>query len=306
MDAVMETLDAKPLHIREVEHDAASGFKALLVALGLIVLAKVSFLYGLLTQQGGMIVAFGVAAALVMLVAVFVLAGLFTVAPNQAKVLQLFGSYMGTVKRSGLRWASPFYTKNRVTLRVRNFESEKLKVNDHTGNPIQIAAIVVWKVIDTAEALFHVESYEHFVKVQTEAAVRNLATRYAYDAHEDGEMSLRSHTAEVAEHLKTEVQDRLTQAGVLVIEARISHLAYAPEIAGVMLQRQQASAVIAARSMIVEGAVGMVEMALEMLSTKGIVKLDDERKAAMVSNLLIVLCGDRGTQPVVNAGALGT
>jgi len=228
--------------------------------------------------------------------------GLFTVAPNQAKVLQLFGQYKGTVKTPGLKWASPFYVKSRVTLRVRNFESEKLKVNDHSGNPIQIAAIVVWKVYDTAEALFHVDNYENFVRIQTEAALRNLASSYPYDAHVEGEISLRSHTAEVAEHLKTEIQDRLTQAGVLVIEARFSHLAYAPEIAGVMLQRQQASAVIAARSKIVEGAVGMVEMALEMLSKNNIVELDNPTKARMVSNLLIVLCGDRGTQPTVNAG----
>ena len=306
MDTAFEDPGAKPLHIREVEHHAASGFRSLFAALGLVAVSAAFLATAATIQQGAGMVLAVVCAVLLFVAAFLTVIGLFSVAPNQARVLQLFGNYVGTVKSPGLWWANPFYSKVRVTLRVRNFESEKLKVNDHTGNPIQIAAIVVWKVIDTAEALFHVESYEHFVKVQTEAAVRNLATRYAYDAHGDGEMSLRSHTAEVAEHLKTEVQDRLTQAGVLVIEARISHLAYAPEIAGVMLQRQQASAVIAARSMIVEGAVGMVEMALEMLSTKNIVVLDDERKAAMVSNLLIVLCGDRGTQPVVNAGTLGT
>ena len=306
MDATWDGTADKPLHIREIETAGVTGFGALLGGVGMIAAAIALFALGI-AMQGGLITGlFVIAAFLTIAAAIFVLTGLFTVAPNQAKVLQLFGTYVGTVKAPGLQWANPFYTKVRITLRVRNFESEKLKVNDHTGNPIMIAAIVVWKVIDTAEALFHVESYENFVKVQTEAAVRNLATRYPYDAHVDGEMSLRSHTAEVAEHLKTEIQDRLTQAGVLVIEARISHLAYAPEIAGVMLQRQQASAVIAARSKIVEGAVGMVEMALDMLSTKGIVTLDDERKAAMVSNLLIVLCGDRGTQPVVNAGTVST
>jgi hypothetical protein len=306
MEATWDGSVNKPVHIREVELEARPGIGPLLGGIALWVLAAAVFIAGVASKQP---VATGLgvgAASLIAVGACLVLVGLFTVAPNQASVLQLFGTYVGTVKTPGLRWANPFYTKSRVTLRVRNFESEKLKVNDHSGNPIQIAAIVVWKVIDTAEALFHVESYENFLKVQTEAAVRNLSSNYPYDAHVEGEISLRSHTAEVAEHLKTEIQDRLTQAGVLVIEARISHLAYAPEIAGVMLQRQQASAVIAARSKIVEGAVGMVEMALEMLSTKGIVKLDDERKAVMVSNLLIVLCGDRGTQPVVNAGSVAT
>lgn len=304
MDAGWEQTENKPLHIRDIEHKATPGFQRLIQVFILAVAAIALFAFGV-AMQGGVITGIACITAVLMIpVAIFLLGGLFTVAPNQAKVLQLFGNYIGTVKAPGLWWVNPFYTKSRVTLRVRNFESEKLKVNDHTGNPIMIAAIVVWKVIDTAEAMFHVESYENFVKVQTEAAVRNLATSYPYDAHVDGEMSLRSHTAEVAEHLKTEIQDRLTQAGVLVIEARISHLAYAPEIAGVMLQRQQASAVIAARSKIVEGAVGMVEMALDMLSTKDIVKLDDEKRATMVSNLLVVLCGDRGTQPVVNAGTV--
>ncbi len=306
MDAAFDQAAEKPLHIRELELKAAPGTATLFGGLAAMVFAAVLFASGVALQTPFISGVLVLVAILSFIGAILALSGLFTVAPNQAKVLQLFGSYIGTVRTPGLHWANPFYTKARVTLRVRNFESEKLKVNDHTGNPIQIAAIVVWKVIDTAEAMFHVESYENFVKVQTEAAVRNLATSYPYDAHVAGEMSLRSHTAEVAEHLKTEIQDRLTQAGVLVIEARISHLAYSPEIAGVMLQRQQASAVIAARAMIVEGAVGMVEMALEMLSTKNIVTLDDERKAMMVSNLLIVLCGDRGTQPVVNAGSVVT
>jgi regulator of protease activity HflC (stomatin/prohibitin superfamily) len=230
------------------------------------------------------------------------LIGLFTVSPNEAKVLQLFGNYMGTVREPGLRWVNPFFTKRGLSLRVRNFESERLKVNDLAGNPIEIAAVVVWRVVDTAEALFHVDNYDNFVHVQSESALRNMALSYPYDAHVDGKISLRSHTAEVAEHLKTEIQERLSQAGVEVLEARISHLAYAPEIAHAMLQRQQASAVVAARQTIVEGAVGMVEMALQMLSHQNIVELDNEKKAAMISNLLVVLCSERGTQPIVSAG----
>ncbi len=230
------------------------------------------------------------------------LIGLFTVSPNEAKVLQLFGNYQGTVREPGLRWVNPFFTKRGISLRIRNFESERLKVNDLAGNPIEIAAVVVWKVVDTAEALFHVDNYDNFVHVQSESALRNMALSYPYDAHAEGEVSLRSHTAVVAQHLKTEIQERLSQAGVEVLEARISHLAYAPEIAHAMLQRQQASAVVAARQKIVEGAVGMVEMALQMLSHQNIVELDNEKKAAMVSNLLVVLCSERGTQPVVNAG----
>ncbi len=298
MDTVFDDPATKPFHIKETIINGTPGYGALAISLALMALGAVIGIYAISIKVGILIIPAG----LIGLVGFLGLIGLFTVNPNEGKVLQLFGSYKGTVKTTGLCWANPFVSKHHVSLRVRNFESEKLKVNDHSGNPIQIAAIVVWKVIDTAEALFHVENYENFVRIQTEAALRNLATRYPYDAHHDGEISLRSHTAEIAEHLKTEIQDRLTQAGVMVIEARISHLAYAPEIAGVMLQRQQASAVIAARSMIVEGAVGMVEMALEMLSKKEIVELDNERKAAMVSNLLIVLCGDRGTQPTVNAG----
>lgn len=232
------------------------------------------------------------------------LRGLFIVNPNEAAVLQLFGAYVGSVKTAGFHWANPFYTRKHISQRVRNFESAKLKVNDQDGNPIEIAAVVVWKVVDTAEACFEVEDYQHYVHVQSEAALRNLATRYPYDAHAEGHMSLRANTAEVAEHLKAEIQARLTKAGVQVLESRISHLAYAPEIAMAMLRRQQASAVIAARQKIVEGAVGMVEMALTLLSKNKIVELDEERKAAMVSNLLVVLCGDRDTQPVVNTGTL--
>jgi hypothetical protein len=230
--------------------------------------------------------------------------GFFIVNPNEAKVLQLFGKYVGTVRRPGLGWANPFYFKRRVSLRIRNFESSRLKVNDNEGNPIEIAAVVVWRVVDTAEAMFEVDDFQKYVHVQAESALRNLATSYTYDAHDDTQISLRGHTSAVADHLKREIQDRLTTAGVEVLEARISHLAYAPEIAAAMLQRQQAGAIIAARQRIVEGAVGMVEMALEMLSKREIVQLDDERRAAMVSNLLVVLCGERGTQPVVNAGTI--
>jgi regulator of protease activity HflC (stomatin/prohibitin superfamily) len=242
--------------------------------------------------------------ALVIALATFLTAGLFMVNPNEGKVLQLFGEYKGTAKQEGLRWANPFLTKKKVSLRVRNFESSRLKVNDIDGNPIEIAAVVVWKVVETAEAIFEVDDYEHYVKVQSESALRNLATSYAYDAHDDQHVSLRGHTSAVADHLKREIQDRLARAGVQVLEARISHLAYAPEIAAAMLQRQQAGAIIAARQRIVEGVVGMVEVALDMLSAKSIIQLDEERKAAMVSNLLVVLCGDRNTQPVINTGTI--
>jgi regulator of protease activity HflC (stomatin/prohibitin superfamily) len=235
---------------------------------------------------------------------ILLLKGFFMVAPNEAKVLQLFGDYAGTAKISGLRYANPFYKKRKLSLRVRNFESGQLKVNDSEGNPIEIAAVVVWRVVETAEATFEVDNYEHYVHVQSEAALRNAATSYPYDSHEEHVVSLRGSTAAVAEHLKAEVQQRLDKAGVEVLEARISHLAYAPEIAAAMLQRQQAGAIIAARQRIVEGAVGMVEMALQMLSHKGIVTLDEERKAAMVSNLLVVLCGKNDAQPVVNTGTI--
>jgi regulator of protease activity HflC (stomatin/prohibitin superfamily) len=245
-----------------------------------------------------------VAAALGIALITFLIGGVFMVNPNEAKVLQLFGGYAGTARQDGLRWANPFFTKKRISLRIRNFESSHLKVNDIDGNPIEIAAIVVWKVVDTAEACFEVDDFEHYVKVQSESALRNLATSYAYDSHDDKIVSLRGHTTAVADHLKLEVQERLAKAGVSVLEARISHLAYAPEIAAAMLQRQQAGAIIAARQRIVEGAVGMVEMALDMLSQKSIITLDEDRKAAMVSNLLVVLCGDRNTQPVINTGTI--
>ena len=235
---------------------------------------------------------------------VFCVFGLRVVNPNEALVIQLFGVYKGSIKEQGFWWVNPLTTRRRVSLRVRNFESSKLKVNDHDGNPVEIAAVVVWRVVETAEAVFHVDDFEHFVHVQTESAVRILATTYPYDAHLEGQISLRMSVLEISHRLGEEIQQRLAKAGVEVIEARISHLAYAPEIASAMLRRQQASAIIAARQKIVEGAVGMVEMALEQLSAKHVVQLDEERKATMVSNLLVVLCSDRDAQPIVNAGTL--
>ncbi|HRP71355.1 MAG TPA: SPFH domain-containing protein [Luteimonas sp.] len=237
-------------------------------------------------------------------VAAFLMLGLYMVEPNQAAVLSLFGKYVGTVKENGLRWNNPFNAKKKVSMRVRNFESGKLKVNELDGSPIEIAAVIVWQVMDASEAVYNVDDYESFVHIQSEAALRSMATSYPYDQHEDGQMALRSHAAEISEHLKKELAERLADAGVKVLDARISHLAYAPEIAHAMLQRQQANAVIAARTRIVAGAVGMVEMALAELDRNGTVKLDEERRAAMVSNLLVVLCSDRGTQPIVNTGTL--
>lgn len=230
--------------------------------------------------------------------------GFLIVQPNESKVLTLFGRYTGSIKEAGFWWVNPFNLKKRLSLRTRNFETAKLKVNDANSNPIEIGAIVVWRVVDTAEAMFEVDDYENYVRVQSESAVRAMASSYPYDSHSTGEAALSSHTSEVAANLMQQLGERLAKAGVEVKEARISHLAYAPEIAQAMLQRQQASAIIAARYKIVEGAVGMVENALELLARKNILQLDDERKAAMVSNLLVVLCGERGTQPVLNTGTL--
>jgi regulator of protease activity HflC (stomatin/prohibitin superfamily) len=250
------------------------------------------------------IATYGAVGVVIHAAVVFMLKGFFQVAPNEGQVLQLFGKYAGTARKEGLRWTNPFYSKQRLSLRMRNFESGKLKVNDSDGNPIEIAAVVVWQVIDTAEAVFCVDDYENYVHIQTESALRQMAQSYPYDSHEDGVPSLRSHGDVINSHLRDEIHTRLGKAGVEVIEARISHLAYAQEIAQAMLQRQQAGAIIAARTKIVEGAVSMVEMALDQLSKRGVVQLDEERKAAMVSNLLVVLCGERGTQPVVNTGTL--
>jgi hypothetical protein len=286
--------------IRERETTALPGLPILLALIAALGVTMWGAFQAGQNDNFGLVLGLLLAALLV----IFLMVGVFIVNPNEAKVLQFFGDYVGTVKKPGLRWANPLYTKKKVSQRVRNFESGKLKVNDSDGNPIEIAAVVVWRVVDTAEAVFEVDDYNNYVMVQSESALRNLATSYAYDAHDDETMSLRGTTMAVADHLKREIQDRMNRAGVEVMEARISHLAYAPEIAHAMLQRQQAGAIIAARQRIVEGAVGMVEMALEMLSKREIVTLDDERRAAMVSNLLVVLCGDKSTQPIINTGTI--
>lgn len=282
--------------IREIERRTMSGV-AILIGLLALMLLMVGGIVGF-PPPGK------VACAVALVPIFFFMTGLFMVAPNEARVLQLFGDYVGTAKQPGLRWANPLFTARRISTRVRNFESGKLKVNEHDGSPIEIAAVVVWRVIDTAEAMFEVDDYENFVQVQSEAALRNLATQYPYDSQDEHTMSLRGNAQDIAVKLKEEVQDRLAKAGVEVIEARISHLAYAPEIAGAMLRRQQASAIIAARSRIVEGAVGMVQMALAELERNQVVDFDADRKAAMVSNLLVVLCGEHEAQPVVNAGSI--
>jgi hypothetical protein len=286
--------------IRERERRTASGLLMVVVFLALIAAAVAAIIRAALSDD----VPVAVAGVVVIVASLIGLAGLFTVAPNEGIVLQLFGAYRGTAKEEGLRWANPFYSKKRISLRVRNFESAHLKVNDTDGNPIEIASIVVWRVVDTAECVFEVDDYEHYVRVQTESALRNLATHYPYDAHLEGHLSLRGSTDEVAKKLRSEIQDRLSRAGVEVSEARISHLAYAQEIAAAMLRRQQAGAIIAARQKIVEGAVGMVDMALDLLEKSEKVHLDEERKAAMVSNLLVVLCAAHDAQPVVNTGTL--
>jgi len=286
--------------IRESAARSSSGMFMLLLLPVLIILSVWWLVNGV--QHGIALQVLGAAFATVVLS--ISLGGFFVVEPNQSTVLMLFGNYRGSERRPGLWWANPFMSKKRVTMRVRNFESSKLKVNDHDGNPIEIGAVVVWRVVDSAEAIFQVDNYDNFVHVQSEAALRNLATGHPYDAHNDGQMSLRGNTLEIADLLKGEIQERLEKAGVQVMEARISHLAYAPEIANAMLRRQQASAVIAARTKIVEGAVSMVQMALDELAKRSVVTLDEERKAAMVSNLLVVLCSEHETQPIVNAGTL--
>ena len=248
-------------------------------------------------------IAVKILAVVITVMACVCLAGFYMVAPNEGRVLQLFGQYVGTDRALGLRWANPFYSKQRVSLRIRNFESGQLKVNDSAGNPIEIAAVVVWRVVDTAEAVFEVDDYEDYVAIQSEAAIRNMATSYPYDDHEGESITLRGSANEIGDILKAEVQERLGKAGVEVLEARISHLAYAPEIASAMLQRQQASAIVAARSKIVEGAVSMVEAALDQLTQRQIIELDAQSKASMVSNLLVILCSDRAAQPVVNSGS---
>ncbi len=286
--------------MKEREIDGISGWMMVLLDLAIFI-GSIVLLVRLADSDNALWIALCVVALVFSSLGFF---GLTVVNPNEAKVVQLFGVYKGSLKRQGFYWVNPLSSRRRVSLRVRNFESSKLKVNDHDGNPIEIAAIVVWKVVETAEAMFQVNDYENFVHVQTESALRILATTYPYDAHVEGQIALRVSSDEIAQKLRQEIEERLATAGVDVVEARISHLAYAPEIASAMLRRQQANAIIAARQRIVEGAVGMVEMALEQLSAKHVVELDEERKATMVSNLLVVLCGDRDPQPVVNAGTL--
>ncbi len=309
-----------------------SGWGPLVILLGMMIFGVLMIIIAAnaAPSVGTGLAAMTIIASVIIFLSGFVgLAGLLAIAPNEARVLLLFGEYKGSVRESGFFWVNPFYSKKKISLRVRNFETGSTstpqqkdaagnvlvqrtrtrgtpsKVNDLDGNPIDISAVVVWKVVNTAEALFEVDDYEDYVEVQSEAALRILASRYPYDSH-DHEISLRGSPVEVCEELKKDIQERLGKAGVEVIEARISHLAYSPEIAAAMLQRQQAQAIVAARTKIVEGAVGMVHMALEHLSQDKIVELDEERKAAMVSNLLVVLCSDRHAQPVVNAGSLYT
>jgi len=286
--------------IQENKRTVPSGYLMLVV----LAVAQIGFGYMIFKAAVAISVAGIIGAAIASIIVAVFWAGFFMVHPNEAKVLQLFGKYSGTVHDPGLKWANPFYSKTAVSTRVRNFESGRLKVNDSRGSPIEIAAVVVWKVYDTAEALFEVDDFEEFVQIQSESALRNLSTTFPYEPHEGEGVALRSHPAEIAQALREEIQDRLETAGVTVIESRISHLAYSPEIANAMLRRQQASAIIAARKQLVSGAVGMVEMALEELKSGNIVDLDEERKAAMVSNLLVVLCGEETAKPVVNTGTL--
>lgn len=286
--------------IQESKRSVPSGYLMLVI----LAVAQIAFAYAI--YKSAVVISIGgiIGSAIATIIIAILWAGFFMVHPNQAKVLQLFGKYVGTVHEPGLKWANPFFAKTSVSTRVRNFESGQLKVNDSRGSPIEIAAVVVWKVFDTAEALFEVDDFEEFVQIQSESALRNLTTTFPYEPHEGEGVALRSHPTEIAHALREEIQDRLETAGVTVIEARISHLAYAPEIANAMLRRQQASAIIAARQQLVAGAVGMVEMALDALKKGNIVELDEERKASMVSNLLVVLCGEESAKPVLNTGSL--
>ena len=318
--------------VAEKTYRALSGWFPLIVTIALAIAGPFFFITGLIgiNYPGGIGFILRVVLGVVLFVMAFIsLFGYMAIAPNRARVLLLFGTYKGSALKSGFFWVNPFFSKKKISLRIRNFETGSTttpeqkdaqgkvlqkasrsagrpsKVNDRDGNPVDISAVVVWRVVNTAEALFEVDDFEDFVAVQSEAALRNLASRHPYDS-EDHEVSLRGNPDEVCDQLQIDIQARLDKAGVNVIEARISHLAYSPEIAAAMLQRQQAQAVVAARTKIVEGAVGMVEMALDKLADKHIVELDDERRAAMVSNLLVVLCSDRHTQPVVNTGSLYT
>jgi len=297
---------------RETQRQAKSGWPMLALDLLLYLLAIAVFIYGIVyvnTHRGGGAPVLGICliilGPLTLVAACLTTVGFIVLPPNEASVLLLFGRYIGTIKSEGFWWANPFYTKRKISLRLRNLNGEKLKVNDNSGNPIEIAAVVVWKVEDTFAACFEVDDYNDYVTTQSESAIRHLASAYPYDSWEDeSAISLRAHIDEVSEALEKELQERLSKAGVVVLEARLSHLAYAPEIAEAMLKRQQASAIVSARQKIVEGAVGMVRMALDQLNAENVVQLDEERRAAMVSNLLVVLCGETNVQPVVNTGTL--
>ncbi|MGW2820591.1 SPFH domain-containing protein [Streptomyces sp. NPDC001443] len=290
--------------VREFTAHSIGGGLALL--LGLLGLGAAAALVaaGSSVDEGGARAALIAVGILVGLCAFLAMCGLNTVAPGEARVVQLFGRYRGTIREDGLRWVNPFTSRTKISTRVRNHETPALKVNDAYGNPIELAAVVVWKVKDTAQATFEVDNYLAFVATQTEAAVRHIAIEYPYDAHDEGGLSLRGNAEEITEKLAAELHARVAAAGVQIIESRFTHLAYAPEIASAMLQRQQAGAVVAARRQIVDGAVGMVEAALARIAEQDIVELDEERKAAMVSNLMVVLCGDRAPQPVLNTGTL--
>ncbi|KQX81312.1 MULTISPECIES: SPFH domain-containing protein [Streptomyces] len=287
-------------------HSIPGGFGLLLTVLGVFLGIGLAIGGGVLGGNGhnGVGVPLLILGLLLTVASFFCMSGVKMVAPGEARVIQLFGRYVGTIRADGLRWINPLTSSRKISTRVRNHETAVLKVNDAYGNPIELAAIVVWKVEDTAQALFEVDDFLEFVATQTEAAVRHIAIEYPYDAHEEGGLSLRGNAEEITEKLAVELTARVQAAGVLIIESRFSHLAYAPEIASAMLQRQQAGAVVAARQQIVEGAVGMVEMALTRIAEQDIVELDAERKAAMVSNLMVVLCGDRAAQPVLNTGTL--
>ena len=297
-------LDLPAPQVRERIARGASGWPVLVAAVLVLLLSAVGFIAGL--RQTGTAATLGVVGAsfLLGLGALTVLAGLTPVAPGEARVLQLLGRYTGTVRTDGLRWVNPLTARRRVSTRIRNHETDVLKVNDADGNPIEIASVVVWQVEDTARAVFEVDDFIEFVAIQTETAVRHIANSYSYDSHDTARMSLRDNADEITARLSEEIGVRVAAAGVKIIESRLTRLAYSPEIAHAMLRRQQANAIVAARTRIVEGAVGMVEMALARLTENDVVELDEERKAAMVSNLLVVLCGDRDAQPVVNAGTL--
>ncbi|MFD8143308.1 SPFH domain-containing protein [Streptomyces sp. NPDC059708] len=296
--------DERPVEVREFAAHSVGGGFALLS--GLVGLAAGAGLIAIgatasVTAVKASLIPLGI---LVVLASVMAMSGLNTVAPGEARVVQLFGRYRGTIRTDGLRWVNPLTSREKISTRVRNHETAVLKVNDAYGNPIELASVVVWRVADTARAVFEVDDFTEFVETQTEAAVRHIAIEYPYDAHEEGGLSLRGNAEEITEKLAVELATRVEAAGVEIIESRFTHLAYAPEIASAMLQRQQAGAVVAARKQIVEGAVGMVELALNRLAEEEIVDLDPERKAAMVSNLMVVLCGDRAAHPVVNTGTL--